>query len=166
MSQEQIRGKKISPRKAAPGSMWRFCPVSYWLLLLPIPIHEGFASYWLLAISSSSFLHCFGLIISWATRHVVFSIQSLAPLAGAELFVSGALVVETWIRRTSRINCMQRATPSVDLSEGPGQRTLLLYNKCSTSYLPSGLHQVKIPCLYFYTWPILCSLYNPYINVI
>ena len=61
------------------------------------------------------------------------------------------LVVETWIRRTSRINCMQRATPSVDLSEGPGQRTLLLYNKCSTPYFPSGLHQVKIPCLHFYT---------------
>ena len=67
------------------------------------------------------------------------------------VWCSCSLVVETWIRRTSRINCMQRATPSVDLSEGPGQRTLLLYNKFSTSYFPPGLHQVKIPCLHFYT---------------
>ena len=31
------------------------------------------------------------------------------------VWCSCSLVVETWIRRTSRINCMQRATPSVDL---------------------------------------------------
>ena len=75
------------------------------------------------------------------------------------VWCSCSLVVETWIRRTSRINCMQRATPSVDLSEGPGQRTLLLYKK---KFPPPTSHQAFTKLRF----PVYIFILDPFLFVI